>query len=89
MFHLGCKNVLITNPRDMKGFLRTLAGVPFSLITGVNTLFNGMLNHPDFAKVDTSHLKICCGRRYVATSRRCTAMERADKLPYRRGIWPK
>ena len=58
LFRMGCKNVLITNPRDMKSFLGTLAKTPFSLITGVNTLYNGMLRHPVFERINFSRLKI-------------------------------
>ncbi len=58
MMKIGAKNVLITNPRDMKGFIKELKKHPFTVITGVNTLYNGMLNHPDFASVDFSHLKV-------------------------------
>ncbi|MEM9932484.1 MAG: AMP-binding protein [Bacteroidota bacterium] len=58
---LGGKNVLITNPRDMKGFLKEISKHPFTFFTGVNTLFNGMLNHPDIDKVDFSHLKMSAG----------------------------
>jgi long-chain acyl-CoA synthetase len=56
-FSVGAKNVLITNPRDMKGFVKELRKHKFSVITGVNTLFNGLLNNPDFAKLDFSKLK--------------------------------
>ena len=58
LFHMGCRNVLITNPRDIKGFLSILAKTPFSLITGVNTLYNGMLHHTNFKKINFSSLKI-------------------------------
>ena len=61
MFHLGHQNILITNPRDMKSFLSKIATVPFSLITGVNTLFKGMMQHPYFEKIDFSKLKISIG----------------------------
>lgn len=54
---LGAKSVLITNPRDMKGFIKELGKHNYTFITGVNTLFNGMLNTPGFEKVDHSHLK--------------------------------
>jgi long-chain acyl-CoA synthetase len=57
MFSTGVKNVMITNPRDMKGFCKELKKHKFTIITGVNTLFNGLLNHPDFKTVDFSHLK--------------------------------
>lgn len=54
----GAKNVLITNPRDMKHFVKEIKKVRFSAITGVNTLFNGLLNQPKFKEVDFSNLKI-------------------------------
>ena len=60
-FKYGSRNVLITNPRDMKAFIKDLKKNPFSFITGVNTLFNGLLNQPDFKKVDFSNLKISLG----------------------------
>lgn len=55
---LGCKNVLITNPRDMKGFVKELKKHPFTFITGVNTLFNGLMNTPGFDKLDHSTIKV-------------------------------
>ena len=60
-FNYGARNVLITNPRDMKAFIKDLKKNPFALITGVNTLFNGLLNQPDFKEVDFSKLKIALG----------------------------
>ena len=60
-FNYGARNVLITNPRDMKAFIKDLKKNPFALITGVNTLFNGLLNQPDFKDVDFSKLKIALG----------------------------
>ena len=58
---IGGLNYLITNPRDMRGFVRELAKVRFTGITGVNTLFNGLLNTPGFSKVDFSSLKMSIG----------------------------
>ncbi len=52
---------LITNPRDMKNFVKELKGVKFTVITGVNTLFNGLLNTPGFKDVDFSNLKFTLG----------------------------
>ncbi|MDE2585930.1 MAG: AMP-binding protein, partial [Betaproteobacteria bacterium] len=57
----GATNVLITNPRDIPGLVKELAKYPFSVITGVNTLFNAMLNNPDFARLDFSHLRAALG----------------------------
>ncbi len=55
---IGGKNVLITNPRDMKSFLKELKKQPFSVITGVNTLYNALLHQPAFSQLDFSHLKV-------------------------------
>jgi long-chain acyl-CoA synthetase len=57
----GGINHLITNPRDMPGFVKTLAGYRFTAITGVNTLFNGLLNTPGFDKLDFSQLNLALG----------------------------
>ncbi|ARD45885.1 AMP-binding protein [Colwellia sp. PAMC 21821] len=54
----GGVNLLITNPRDMPGFVKELEKYPFTAITGVNTLFNGLLHTPDFEKLDFSSLKL-------------------------------
>ncbi|MCM2335699.1 MAG: long-chain fatty acid--CoA ligase [Pseudomonas sp.] len=57
----GGLNYLITNPRDMPGFVKELKKIPFTAITGVNTLFNGLLNTPGFDEVDFSHLHLTLG----------------------------
>ncbi len=61
MLKIGAHNVLITNPRDMKAFIGDLAKKRFTVITGVNTLFNGLLNQEAFGKLDFSGLKIAVG----------------------------
>ena len=58
---MGGKNVLITNPRDIPGFVKELGKHKFTIVTGVNTLFNALLNNPDFNKLDFSHLKVTVG----------------------------
>ena len=58
---LGAENVLIPNPRDMPGFVEELKKHKFTAFTGVNTLFNGLLNTPGFEKVDFSHLQMTLG----------------------------
>lgn len=60
-FMVGAENILITNPRDMSAFIREMRKKPITLFTGVNTLFNGMMNHPDFTKIDFSKLKLSIG----------------------------
>ena len=57
----GGLNHLITNPRDMTGFVKELKGTKFTAITGVNTLFNGLLNTPGFEDVDFSSLRMTLG----------------------------
>jgi long-chain acyl-CoA synthetase len=61
MLKLGGKNVLIVNPRDIPGFVKELAKHKYTTITGVNTLFNGLMHHPDFEKLDFSALRISNG----------------------------
>jgi long-chain acyl-CoA synthetase len=60
-FKIGATNVLITNPRDIPGLVAEMAKYRFSTITGVNTLFNALLNNPDFAKLDFSTLHVSLG----------------------------
>ncbi|GAA0356326.1 long-chain-fatty-acid--CoA ligase FadD [Bowmanella denitrificans] len=57
----GCRNLLITNPRDMPGFVKELGKYPFTVLTGVNTLFNGLLNTPGFKELDFSNFKFALG----------------------------
>jgi len=57
----GAANLLITNPRDMPGFVKEIKSVQFTAITGVNTLFNGLLNTPGFDQVDFSKLHLTLG----------------------------
>ena len=56
----GC-NLLITNPRDIPLFIKTLKNTPFTAITGVNTLFNALMNHADFSSIDFSNLTLSLG----------------------------
>jgi long-chain acyl-CoA synthetase len=60
-FKVGSTNILITNPRDIPGFVKELSKYPFSAITGVNTLFNALVNNPDFGKLDFSSLHVTLG----------------------------
>ena len=57
----GGVNHLITNPRDMPGFVKSMSKIPFTAITGVNTLFNGLLNTPGFKDLDFSRLHLSLG----------------------------
>jgi len=59
--YLGGSNILISDPRDMPGFVKELGRHPFTALTGVNTLFNGLLNTEGFADLDFSSLKMTLG----------------------------
>ena len=59
--NVGGMNVLITNPRDMAGFVKEIGKYRFTIVTGVNTLFNGLLNTPGFDQLDFSTLKLSMG----------------------------
>ncbi len=61
MMKAGARNVLITNPRDLPAFVKELKKHPCTVLTGVNTLFNALLNHPGFEKLDFSSLKVVVG----------------------------
>jgi long-chain acyl-CoA synthetase len=58
---MGGRNLLITNPRDIPGFVKELQKYPFTAITGVNTLFNALVNNEDFHELNFSHLKLAVG----------------------------
>ena len=58
---IGALNVLITNPRDIPGFVKELSKWKFTAFTGVNTLFNGLLNNDEFRKLDFSALRLTLG----------------------------
>jgi long-chain acyl-CoA synthetase len=57
----GGENVLITNPRDLKAFVKTIRKYPFNLFTGVNTMFASLMSAPGFGDVDFSSLRVCVG----------------------------
>ena len=61
MMAIGAESVLITNPRDIPKMVREISRYRFSIITGVNTLFNALLNNSDFRKLDFSSLRISLG----------------------------
>ncbi|MBE4573639.1 long-chain-fatty-acid--CoA ligase FadD [Vibrio navarrensis] len=58
---MGGRNLLITNPRDIPGFIKELQKYPFTAITGVNTLFNALVNNEDFHELNFSNLKLAVG----------------------------
>ncbi len=61
LFSIGCKNILIPNPRDFKSIINEMKSNPPTAFIGINTLFNGLTNNEDFRKLDFSRLKIAVG----------------------------
>jgi long-chain acyl-CoA synthetase len=58
----GCLNILVTNPRDISGFVKLLSGLKeFHIFPAVNTLFNALMNHPKFSSIDFSSLLVSIG----------------------------
>ena len=58
---IGASNLLIANPRDIPGFIKEWSKYPITVVTGVNTLFNALLNHADFAGLNFSTMKVTLG----------------------------
>jgi len=58
MMHIGAKLVLITNPRDIPAFIETMQSSRYTIFTGLNTLFNALMNHPNFSKIDFASTKL-------------------------------
>lgn len=58
---IGARNLLIANPRDIPGFVKEWGKYPVTVVTGVNTLFNALLDNPDFAKLDFSTMNVTLG----------------------------
>ena len=58
---VGAVNILIPNPRDISGFIKELAKYKITMLPAVNTLYNALVNHPDFKHLDFSHLKVSNG----------------------------
>jgi len=58
MMHIGSKLVLVTNPRDIPAFVKVLQACGFTMFTGLNTLFNALMNNTDFSTIDFSRSKL-------------------------------
>lgn len=78
---LGAENVLITNPRDIPGLVKEMSKHSFTAITGVNTLFNALLNNADFAKLDFSTLQLTLGGGMAVQQAVAERWERATGKP--------
>ena len=82
---LGAMNILIPNPRDIPGFIKTLKNFKINMFPAVNTLFNGMVNHPDFAKLDFSKLIISNGGGMAVTRATAEKWYAATNCPISEG----
>lgn len=79
--HLGGRLLLITNPRDIPAFIKDLSKYPFTVLPAVNTLFNALLNHPDFAKLNFSTLKVALGGGMAVQEAVATQFQQVTGVP--------
>lgn len=79
--YLGGQNILITNPRDIPGFVKELSKWKFTAMTGVNTLFNALLSDPGFKNLDFSFLKLTLGGGMAVQKAVADQWERITKTP--------
>ncbi len=84
----GGKLLLIPNPRDLPAVLKELSKHVFHSFPAVNTLFNGLANHPDFNTVDWSHLKVSVGGGMAVQGAVAQEVAGEDRLPDLRGLRP-
>jgi non-ribosomal peptide synthetase component F len=83
---LGGHNLLITDPRDFKGFIALLKKYKFAFMTGVNTLFNALLHTPGFAALDFSALRVVMGWRYGRAARGREPLGSRHRVRHRAGL---
>lgn len=79
--HFGGKNILITNPKDIPAFIKLMGSKHFTVLTGVNTLFNALMNHKDFEKLDLKKLKISVAGGMALQNAVCKRWEKLTGLP--------
>ncbi|MDO8344497.1 MAG: AMP-binding protein [Cellvibrio sp.] len=82
---LGNHSLLIPNPRDIPGFVKTLQGKPFTFFVGLNTLFNALLRNPDFQHLDFSHLRLTCSGGMALTAETTKNWIELTKAPISEG----
>ena len=85
LMSFGTTNVLVTNARDLDSVIKAMKDYPISLITGVNTLFNALVNHKDFNSVDFSHLKVTVGGGMAVQRSVAEAWQKATGCPLSEG----
>jgi long-chain acyl-CoA synthetase len=82
---MGATNVLVADPRNMPGFVKILSKYRFALLPAVNTLFNGLLNDPGFAKLDFRSLKVAAGGGAAVQRAVADRWEKVTGVPLREG----
>lgn len=80
-FKLGANNILITNPRDTERFLKEIKNTKFTAITGVNTLFLSMINHPNFNKINFKNLRITLSGGMALEKKVASCWHKVTKTP--------
>ncbi|NBC09267.1 MAG: AMP-binding protein [Bacteroidetes bacterium] len=85
LMSFGTTNVLVTNARDLDSVIKAMKDYPISLVTGVNTLFNALVNHKDFSSVDFSHLKVTVGGGMAVQRSVAEAWQKATGCPLSEG----
>lgn len=85
LMSFGTTNVLVTNARDLGSVIKAMKDYPISLMTGVNTLFNALVNHKDFSSVDFSSLKVTVGGGMAVQRPVAEAWQKATGCPLSEG----
>ncbi|MGY0555707.1 AMP-binding protein [Vreelandella sp. 2A-K22] len=85
LMETGNHSLLITNPRDLDGFIKELKGVPFSAFIGLNTLFNALCNRDDFKQLDFSKLKLTISGGMALTKAAAQRWEKTTGCPIAEG----
>lgn len=82
---LGNHSILIPNPRDIPGFVKTLQGKPFTFFVGLNTLFNALMRNPEFLKLDFSNMRLTCSGGMALTAETTKHWLEVTKAPISEG----
>lgn len=82
---LGNHSILIPNPRDIPGFIKTLQGKPFTFFVGLNTLFNALMRNPEFLKLDFSNMRLTCSGGMALTAETTKHWLEVTKAPISEG----
>ena len=85
MVYFGAKNILITNPRDIPAFVKVLKKNRFTVFSGINTLFNALINNPKFEEVDFSELNITVAGGMALTTNVAEKWEKITGCPISEG----